>query len=386
MAPKSTALTIKAESGSPYQLNSAQTLKASTALLKHIKEKEVSTSKKQEKKNLLEDADDEETATPIWLNLTTKTHIVDKKRLKPTKIPLPHPLHTSSNATICLITADPQRTYKDIVASPAFPSSLSARITKVVGVKKIKAKHTQYEAQRKLKAEHDIFLADDRIITSLPKLLGKTMYKGTKRPIPIDIAAPAPTTEGKRQKRTKDSGSSTQPASAQAIAKEIEKALAATVVHLSPSINTAIKIGYSNWDAEKLAENVEAVASALIEKHVPQKWRNVRALHVKGESTAALPIWLADELWTSEADVVNDEVGERIKEANVGRKRRAVESAEKEAKRQKSLKPSSDERLDAEIAGRKERLRRQKEEAARDVVDEVPKVSKKGKKGKGVAV
>jgi ribosome biogenesis protein UTP30 len=367
-------------------------LKASKALLKYMKDTAKEASTTVEKKSLLEDADEDETS-PIWLTLSTKKHIVDKKRLKPSRIALPHPLNTTTTSTICLITADPQRTYKDIVASPAFPSALAARITKVVGIKKIRAKHSQYEAQRKLKAEHDIFLADDRIITGLPKLLGKTMYKGgSKRPIPISISAPVPKTKGKRIKRAK--GEEQQDAaSPQAIAKEIEKALSGTVVHLSPSASTAVKIGYSNWEPEKLAANVEAVANALIEKHVPQKWRGVRGLHIKGERTAALPIWLADELWSDEADVITEEKAEQIKMANVGKKRKAVEEVEVVAegtrvkgKKQKLLGESNDDKLDKEIAARKEKLRKQKEEAAKDVVDEVPKASKKSKKGKAVAV
>lgn len=404
MAPNSTALTIKVKSGSPYQLNNEQvgvsqplqsatpsnnyqTLKASKALLKHMKDSAKEESTIDNKKNLLEDADEDETSTPIWLNLSTKKHIVDKKSLKPAKIALPHPLNTNSSATICLITADPQRRYKDIVASPAFPSELAARITKVVGIKKVRAKHTQYEAQRKLKAEHDIFLADDRIVTGLPKLLGKTFYKGSKRPIPVSLSAPVPKTEGKRIKRAK--GDEQQDAATpEAIAKEIEKALSGTVVHLSASASTAVKVGYSSWDAEKLAANVEAVATALIEKHVPGKWRGVKALHVKGEATAALPIWLADELWSEEVDVITEERAEQLRLANVGKKRKAIEGVAvedgKKEKKQKVLKESNDDKLDQEIALRKEKLKKQKEEAAKDVVDEVPKASKKSKKGKAV--
>ena len=202
-----------------------------------------------------------------------------------------------------------------------------------------------------------------------------------------------PKTEGKRIKRAK--GDEKQDAaSPEAIAKEIEKALSGTVVHLSPSASTAVKIGYSGWDAQKLAENVEAVAEALIEKHVPQKWRGVKALHIKGESTAALPIWLADELWSEEVDVITEDRAEQIRAANVGKKRKAIEGVvveEEEAgegkkKKQKVLKESNDDKLDQEIALRKEKLKMQKEEAAKDVKDEVPKASKKSKKGKAVAV
>ena len=323
--------------------------------------------------------------------LTTKKHIVDEKRLKPAKIAIPHSLNTNSNARICLITADPQRTYKDIVASPAFPAELGARISKVVGVSKIRSKWSQYEAQRKLLAEHDIFLADDRVITALPKLLGKTFYKSTtKRPVPISLQE-VPKTDGKRIKKAKGEASRG-AATPKAIATEIEKALNGTLVHLSPSTNTSVRVGYANWDAEKLAENIEAVAAVMIEKYVPKKWHGVRALHIKGPETMALPIWLADELWTDAADVLDQEEVKKVAEANVGKKRKAKvltagvpEVSEEIKKKQKTIE-SEDSKLDEEIKARKERLRKQKLEASKDGEDEVPKATKKAKNGKGVVV
>lgn len=368
--------------------NVHQVLKASKALLNHMGAVKKEASNTNEKKSLIADEEDDETATPVWLTLSTKKHIVDKKRLKPSKIAIPHSLNSSENTTICLITADPQRQYKDIVASPAFPSALGVRITKVVGIEKIKSKYNQYENQRKLKSEHDIFLADERIVTYLPKHLGKTLYKGTaKRPIPVSLTSAVSRTST----RTKGPDSVGTP---QKVAQEIEKALGGTSVYLSPTASTSIRIGYSNWDAQKLAENIEAAANALIEKHVPQKWRGVKALHVKGESTAALPIWLADELWVDEKDILNEEQAEEVAKANVGKKRKAVEQVDAEAaktekvktpKKQKIVPESNDDTLDKEIALRKEKLKKQKEEAAKDVVDDVPKASKKAKKAKRVS-
>jgi len=378
----------------------SQTLKASKALLTHVKSaKPAAITAPAGKVSLLDSNDSEDPSTdsaPIWLNLTTKTHIADAKRLKPTKIALPHPLNTSSTTTICLITADPQRTYKDIVASDAFPSELGKRITKVVGIDKIKKKFSQYEAQRKLFAEHDIFLADDRIVTMLPKALGKTFYKSTaKRPVPVSIAAPAPKTDGKRIARAKgdDKLAAGSPA---AIAKEIQKALDSALVHISPSASTAVKIGYATMEPSQLAANVTAVANEIIEKLVTKKWRNVKAIHIKSQNSASLPIWLADELWVDEDAVLDEEAAaekERAEKANVGKKRKAVENKEKveEAKKKQKTIESNDDNLDKEIKARKESLRKLKAEAKKDGeeadVEEkvVVKSGKKGKKAKSAA-
>ncbi|KAF7859550.1 hypothetical protein EAF04_008631 [Stromatinia cepivora] len=383
MAPKSTTLTTKVESGSPYQLDHDQVLKASTALLKHISSTEAEKAKKAGAQNLLaENDDDDAESTPVWLTLTTKKHITDKTKLKPVKVAVPHSLNTSSTTSICLIVADPQRTYKDIVASAAFPAELSKRITKVVGVDKLKKKYKQYEAQRKLFAEHDIFVADDRIITLLPKLLGKNFYKSTtKRPIPVSIQAEAPKSEGKRIARAKgeDAPKSAEP---KKIAAEIEKAISSALLTLSSSTNSAIRIGYASWDAAKLAENLEVVVNTVIEKYIPKKWRGVRAIHVKGPETMALPIWLADELWVEDEDVLDESV---VREIEGRRKSRGIEGSEVEEKggeeKKQKLLESNDDKLDQEIALRKEILKKQKEDAAKDL-DAIPVVVKKTRKTK----
>ena len=265
-----------------------------------------------------------------------------------------------------------------------------------MGIDKIKKKFSQYEAQRKLFAEHDIFLADDRIVTMLPKALGKTFYKSTaKRPVPVSIAAPAPKTDGKRIARAKgdDKLAAGSPA---AIAKEIQKALDSALVHISPSASTAVKIGYATMEPSQLAANVTAVANEIIEKLVTKKWRNVKAIHIKSQNSASLPIWLADELWVDEDAVLDEEAAaekERAEKANVGKKRKAVENKEKveEAKKKQKTIESNDDNLDKEIKARKESLRKLKAEAKKDGeeadVEEkvVVKSGKKGKKAKSAA-
>jgi ribosome biogenesis protein UTP30 len=364
--------------------------------LKFIKTSEKEKLENSAKRSLLQAGEDEEddnsNETPIWLVLTTKKHIIDKKRLKPAKIAIPNPLNTSPASTICLITADPQRTYKDIIASEAFPAALRARITRVIGVTKVKAKYHQYEAQRKLLAEHEIFLADDRIVTQLPKLLGKTFYKAsTKRPVPINMQAPAPRSDGKRIARARGDDSAKETISPQKLALEIEKTFSTALVALSPSVTTSVRIGAAGFTAEQIAENIEAVVNELIAKFVPKKWRGVRSIHIKGPETAAMPIWLADELWTDETDIIEaaPEETKAIKGSeipNIGKKRKAIEAVAVEELNKKKAKRAemteSKNSLEKEIAVRKEKLKKQKAEAEASIEDEVPKLSRKMSAGK----
>lgn len=303
----------------------------------------------------------------------------EKAGLQPGKILLPHSLNAAAETTVCLITADPQRAYKNIVAADEFPAELRNKITRVIDVTKLKAKYGQYEAQRKLFAEHDVFLGDDRIINRLPKILGKTFYKTTlKRPVSVVLKPKARKVEGKRTKPQKKEGE-VNAASPAEVAKEIEKALGSALVSLSPSTNTAVRVGFSDWTPEQIAANVEAVAGAIVEKWVPQQWRNVKSIYIKGAETAALPIWMTDELWLDNKDVIADSEGKAASEkANIGKKRKnaggaeqaeaaapAAKKAKKAAKAEKPKLESNDDKLDEQISDRKTRLRSAKAKAAK---------------------
>ena len=164
--------------------------KASTALLKHITKSQDTPSK-----NLLPPS-----SQPIHLIITAKKNYTKRDTLKPTKIPIPHtfyPLSTSDLAaaadiSICLITTDPHASFKDLIRDSTFPDKdLQKHIKRIIGIKKLKERYKSYESRRQLLAEHDVFLADDRAITLLPKILGKVFYSSTtKRPIPVDLTPP----------------------------------------------------------------------------------------------------------------------------------------------------------------------------------------------------
>jgi ribosome biogenesis protein UTP30 len=367
-----------------------QILKASKALLAHIK-KAANTQDDAAKKNLLADPEEPQAETPIWLTLTTKRHIKDSARLQPAKIPLPHSLNADAESTICIITADPQRAYKNMVASEEFPEELRKQITRVIDISHLKAKFKAYEAQRKLFNDHEIFLADDRIINQLPKLLGKTFFKSTaKRPVPVVLMASRERVDGKRVARPRGKKEKRDPAEnvnarpTPEIVAEIQKAIGAALVHLSPSTNTAVKVGYAGWPAEQLAANIETVAAALVDRFVPQKWDNVRSLYIKGPETAALPLWQTGELWVDDAQVVPDgedapkAIGDsKTERPNIGKKRKSLEAEEEQAEEHKEktraakkakVPESNDDKLDKEIAERKERLKKQKR-AAKKAID-----------------
>jgi ribosome biogenesis protein UTP30 len=399
MAPSKTTVVAKVASSTPYQLDSQQTLRATKALVKKIQSDVATKSATDKKESLLADADSDDANddVPVWLVLTTKKHIVDKKRLKPGKIVLPHP-HIDTHSTgegalrICLITADPQRKYKDLITEPSFPNALSQNIQRVIGVEKLKSKYHSFESKRQLLGEYDVFLADDRVITYLPTLLGKTFYKsGAKRPIPVTLEGRRQNVDEagtKRQKLseggTKVTKTDVKPAE---LAAEITKALTSALVHLAPSTTTAVKVGTASQEPAQLQANVEAVVNGLIEKFVPQQWRNVRAVHIKGPNTAALPIWLTQELWAEETQVLEQQEksaltdGKKRKRGALGAEEETViEVPGADGKMRRLEKPSSKRKSVDAITEPEEPKKNKKTDAAETEAKAIEKVEKAARK------
>jgi ribosome biogenesis protein UTP30 len=176
---------------------------------------------------------------------------------------------------------------------------LRSKIGRVLGLDKLKKKYKSYESKRQLLAEYDVFMVDDRIIKIVAQFLGKTFYNTkSTRPIPVRLTAGARI--DKSQKADNVVGT------AQGVAKEVETTLNSTYVSMSASANTSIKVGKVSMTPQQLKENISAVVEKLVEKHIEHKWRNVRGLYIKGPTTKALPIWLSEELWVKEAQVLEE--------------------------------------------------------------------------------
>lgn len=139
-------------------------------------------------KNLLT-VDEEQ--TPVWL-VFGLDKIPEAKQVKPVKLyntyiaynltkvssrTVKHPWRNAEDESfnVCLITKDPQRQYKDLIN----PLGLKS-ISKITGVTKLRTKFKPFEVRRQLCNAHDIFLADERVLPLLPKLLGKVFFEKKK--------------------------------------------------------------------------------------------------------------------------------------------------------------------------------------------------------------
>lgn len=151
----------------------------------------------------------------------------------------------------------------------------------------------------------------------LPKMLGKAFYKGgggARRPIPVQLSDYRKKTERdslgqKRSRRAEEAEKANEAlsvGSAAQVAREIESAVGSALVHLSESATTAIKVAHTGMEGSEVAENTIAVSEGMVDKYVPEKWQNVRAIHLKGPNTLALPVWQTEELWLNEGKVLDE--------------------------------------------------------------------------------
>ncbi|ELU38134.1 ribosomal l1p/L10e family domain-containing protein [Rhizoctonia solani AG-1 IA] len=203
----------------------------------------------------------------VWLNVGVKKAYPEKK-LKPFSIPLARPIIDPRTTSICLITKDPQREYKDLLAAQNVKF-----VSRVVGVTKLKGKFKPFEARRQLMKDHGIFLVDERVVPMMPKLLGKIFFKAKKQPVPVNL-------------QKKD------------VKSELERAVSSTYMHQNQGTCTAIKIAPTTFTSSQVLENLTTALPEIV-KRIQGGWENVQSLHIKTSGSVSLPIWSCDlsERW-----------------------------------------------------------------------------------------
>ncbi|KZT38913.1 ribosomal protein L1 [Sistotremastrum suecicum HHB10207 ss-3] len=195
----------------------------------------------------------------VWLVVAVKK-VHPEKKLKPFRIPVRHPIVDPRTSPVCLITKDPQREYKDLLEAQKI-----SFISRVVGVTKLKGKFKPFEARRLLAKENGLFLADERVVPLLPKLLGKIFFDAKKQPIPVDLTK-------------KD------------LKAELESAIESTYMHQNQGTCTSIKIAnLSHTPAQTLANLTTALPE--VAKRIRGGWDNIQSLSIKTSSSISLPIW-----------------------------------------------------------------------------------------------
>lgn len=184
---------------------------------------------------------------------------------KPVRLPLPHALWDAEGAEVCLFVKDHKGEGHKAAKQRLAKLVKNGGIAKVVGLSKLRTKYESHEAKRQLCGAYDLFLADERILPSLPKLIGKSFFKRKKQPLPVDIRAPD-------------------------FPAQVKAALGST--HMTPPAGTCIsvRVARSSMTAEQVSANALAALRGVVAR-VPKKWANVQAVYLKTSESVSLPLY-----------------------------------------------------------------------------------------------
>ncbi|AGO12576.1 AaceriAER236Cp [[Ashbya] aceris (nom. inval.)] len=142
-------------------------------------------------------------------------------------------------------------------------------INKVISGHDLKTTYKAFEKRRALLSEFSLVLADDAIVTALPKLLGSKAYEKIQTtPVPI---------------RTGKAGAFSMTTLVNSVRRIFYERLP---VLLPSGVTLNVHIGHLDWfTPEELTANVASLASQLIAAHP------VRSLYLKSNDSPALPLY-----------------------------------------------------------------------------------------------
>lgn len=259
--------------------------------------------KQKEKAQLLEDEQ-------MFYLVVGMNKMPEKARTNAYSIQLPHPLYQLGTHEVCLFISD-KATAKNKLDKKSAKERIEKEglgIAKVIPLSKLKTDYFSFEAKRKLCGSYDVFLADDRILADLPKLLGKAFYKKKKHPIPVKLT---------RAQWT----------------NQISTALNSTYVYVSGGTCSVVKVARVSQTRGEIVENVNAVIEGVAQR-IPKSWANIRAFFLKTLESTALPLYQSLPVMPLKIEVPGSsapEVQESLKEASPAKSKKSKSSRGKKS-------------------------------------------------------
>lgn len=183
------------------------------------------------------------------------------------RVPLPRSLHSS----VCLLVDDRPKSALSPAAARAQVRDLALPVSNVLGLSELRSLCRSPEARRSLAGSHDLFLADSRLAPLFPSLLGNLFFGKKKKksknktPVPLDLAL-------------------------RSWPEELRRVCGSTLFHLGPGTCSLVKVGRASLRRDEVIDNVLAAIEGVV-GHVPNKWKNVKCLHLKATESLALPFY-----------------------------------------------------------------------------------------------
>jgi len=198
------------------------------------------------------------------------------------KIVLPHPFLTPTNATMCLILADLDRSDKirhdpdvdkqtrqwiDILKRDH--SIARNTVAKVLTKRQLEREYHTFKEKRELASAYDLFLVDSRVEKSVKTHLGKEFHTAHKMPVRVYLDGRLP------------------------LQKQMEDAYA--VVHIplvAGQTRISLKLGHLGQSRDHLCGNATILVKQLF-RFCPGGVANIRSMHIQlANSSPSLPIYV----------------------------------------------------------------------------------------------
>ncbi|XP_023676562.2 ribosomal L1 domain-containing protein 1 [Paramormyrops kingsleyae] len=193
------------------------------------------------------------------------------KREQTIRIPLPHSIRTDWGE-VCLFTRnEPNMTsdqnvrfYKTLLKEKGIRG-----ISEVIPFKVLVTEYKSFESKRKLLRNFDLFLTDNRIRRKLPPIIGKHFFESKKVPLSVNLLS-------------------------QQLSKTMEQLIQGSTFRVSKKGSCCMaRVAHSLMTADEVVENIMA-AVKIITSQLPQKGRDLKIIHLKSQTSAALPIYTSD--------------------------------------------------------------------------------------------
>lgn len=228
---------------------------------------------------------EDELTNDLQIIFTKKNLFTSKKNFKPKLIHIQDKPKIEEQPRIVLFIRD------DVIDKELLEkieeSELNSLIEQIITGSDLKSTYKQYEKRRELYSLNDIFLADDSLITTLPKLLGKVFYDSKKLPIPIKI--------------------NKENFSIQSVINQVNKISSSIVYSLPRSNNLSVNLG-----------SIETIDESVL-KQVIEHFQNeeLRSIFIKTNQSPALPLYELDTVYTEDDVKPTDKEEIKAQESNV---------------------------------------------------------------------
>ncbi|ODV59140.1 ribosomal protein L1 [Ascoidea rubescens DSM 1968] len=158
-------------------------------------------------------------------------------------------------------------------------------------------KFKSYEQKRIFLNEYDLFLSDEDLVKSLPKILGKEFFSKSSIKIPVGVRI-----------NSSKNAQSNKKFSAETIKNQVNKVLNSTFFIKSSGNVLHIQVGnFEKLSKEELFSNLKTIVEYFSNDDYES---NIREMDLKLTKSVSLPIYISNELYVGEEDIQEEKKDE----------------------------------------------------------------------------